>query len=253
MGRKLVPAALLMGAALLWCAQTSSAEAPLADPAAAASAPATAPADAPADTRTDVPTFDRLLGAFKGVRSLSAEFVQESRFAGFSTPRRFAGVVEIVRPGKMRWDYREGSNQQIYVNDREIVVHTPDMRQAILSSLSPSSDRQIPIFLLADVTRIGEAYWVKPGATSGQLVLTPRERDPQAPQQVLLDVGDDGLIRKVALEMPGGNQSEITFSHQQVNPAIAASRFRFSAPPDTNVVRPEAAIGGGKSRGGKSR
>jgi len=200
---------------------------------------------APARAETGQPAvLDTLLATYEKVETLNADFVQESRFAGFSTARRFAGVVNIQRPDRMRWDYRDGSDQQIYVNGREVTVYAPGMQQAIVSILSPASDGQIPIHLLSDVTGLTRTYSVEETAPH-TLRLTPRELSPQTPERIDLELEpDSGLIHRVTMHLPGGNRSDITFSGQTVNGGVAAERFSFSAPKGTHVVRPEALPGG---------
>ncbi|MBI5137499.1 MAG: outer membrane lipoprotein carrier protein LolA [Nitrospirae bacterium] len=183
----------------------------------------------------------RLIGAYQGVERLTADFTQETTYAGFSTARAFGGRLELVRPDRMRWDYRNGSDQQIYVAGREVTVYAPAQQQAIVSTLSHASDQQIPLHLLADVTGIPKTYHVAAGTDPGELVLTPLADDPRAPTAVHLWLHPEtGLIRRVRLLLPGGSRSDIAFTNVDTGAAINDARFRFAAPKGVHVARPEA-------------
>ena len=183
----------------------------------------------------------QLIHAYNGITHLSADFVQTSRFAGFSTVRTFKGQLQLTRPDKMRWDYREGSQQQIYVNGHQVTVYAPASKQAIISQLTPASDRQIPLHLLADVTGIEDTYRVEPGPTPNELVLTLRQPDPKAPTgiQLWLDPASH-LIARVKLSLPGGSESDIRFSHMDGHAQIDPDRYRFTAPKGVYVARPDS-------------
>ena len=183
--------------------------------------------------------LQRLGDAYEGLTSLSTEFTQETRFPGFSKGRVFGGTLELVRPDRMRWDYSQGSRQQLYVASRQVILFAPDSSQAIISELSPASDRQVPLHLLADVTGIRDTYHVTPGDGGYALKLTPIEPHPQAPETIQLWLDPDtGLIRRVRLDLPGGSSSDITFSGLRANAPVDAARFRFTAPEGVHVVRP---------------
>lgn len=187
--------------------------------------------------------FNAMIDTYADIDTVRADFVQESHFAGFSAAKRFAGTLDIARPDRMRWDYRDGSNQQIYVNGRQVTLYAPDSRQAMVSTLSPASDRQIPIQLLADVTRITDLYEVGPTEEAGMWMLRPKEPHPQAPERIEMGIDPKTrLIDVVVLHLPGGNSSRITFDNQRVNAEIDPSRFRFEAPEGVHVVHPETLL-----------
>jgi len=186
-------------------------------------------------------TLTRLIDAYDGVKSLSADFTQESRFAGFNTIKTFKGHLELTRPNRMRWDYRDGSNQQIYLNDHQVTVYSPKAKQAIVSQLTPASDRQIPLHLLADVTGIEKTYRVTSGMDAGELLLTPLESDPKAPQEIHLWVdATSGLIHRIRLLLPGGSRSDITFEHVDPRAQVTPDRYRFKTPKGVYVVHPKS-------------
>lgn len=180
----------------------------------------------------------RLTAAYGPVRTVTATFTQQTRFAGFPTPRTYAGRMDLERPDRMRWDYTEGSAQQVYVDGRTVTVYAPEADQAIVSTLTPASDAQVPLHLLADVTRLEETYRVAPGSDAGALVLTPQNPVPGAPERVTLWLDPDtGLIARVLLALAGGSTSDIRFSDVAVNAPVDPARFTFDPPKGTHLIR----------------
>jgi outer membrane lipoprotein carrier protein len=202
----------------------------------------------PATPETE-PALARLIAAYEQVRTLSGSFTQETRFPGFPRPRTYAGTLDLVRPDRMRWDYTEGSGQQVYVNGRTVTVYVPEAAQAIESRLSPASDRQVPLHLLADVTRIPDTYTVAPGDGADALVLTPRDPDPAAPTSVSLWLSPEtGLIDRVRLELPGGSRSDIAFRDVTTNRPVDPARFEFVAPEGVHQVDADRLVPAGAGR-----
>jgi len=199
-----------------------------------------------ATPETVTATLSRLSAAYDRVESVSADFTQTSRFAGFNTVKTFGGHLDLVRPDRMRWDYRDGSSQQIYLKDRQVTVYAPSGKQAIVSTLTPASDRQIPLHLLADVSGLADTYLVAAGDAPNALILTPKAPASGGPTQIHLWLDNDtGLIGRVRLSLPGGGSSEIAFSDFTTNLPINAERFLFEAPKGVYVVHPKAIFPGG--------
>jgi outer membrane lipoprotein-sorting protein len=180
----------------------------------------------------------RLVAAYTPVRTLTAAFTQETHFAGFPTPRTYGGRLDLSRPDHIRWDYTEGSGQQVYVAGRTLTVYAPEHAQAIVSELNSASDSNVPVQLLADVTRLGDTYRAATGSEPGSIVLTPLKRVPGAPERVTLWLDPDtSLIDRVLLAVPGGSTSDIRFSDVHVNVPIDPARFAFHPPKGTHVIR----------------
>jgi len=184
------------------------------------------------------PTLARMMGAYGPVRTVTAGFTQETRFAGFPTPRTFGGRMDLERPDRMRWDYTEGSGQQVYVNGQTVTVYAPEATQAIESTLTPASDAQVPLHLLADVTRVEDTYHVAAGPDPDSLRLAPRTPAAGAPERVTLWLDPDtGLIARVLLELAGGSTSDIRFHDLVANAPVDPARFAFTPPKGTHMIR----------------
>jgi outer membrane lipoprotein-sorting protein len=90
---------------------------------------------------------------YQALTDLSADFSQSTTVPGFASTLQSKGKLYLAK-GKMRWDYTEPSNQQIYVNERRIQYFIPAHKQVIVSTLSPENDDQIPLHLLMTLERL---------------------------------------------------------------------------------------------------
>ncbi|MFZ5861457.1 MAG: LolA family protein [Nitrospirota bacterium] len=179
---------------------------------------------------------------YHALADLSADFAQSTTVTGFSTTIQAKGKVYLAK-GKMRWDYTEPSNQQIYVNEGRIQYYIPAHKQVIVSTLTPENDDQIPLHLLMTLERLDQDFVV-----SWEDPASPR-RDAEyrlrlEPKRAVADldhvtVGVDAqrrVVTSIALHPKNGNVSSFVFSKLAVNPKLEASLFSFSVPAGIEVV-----------------
>lgn len=197
----------------------------------AAAAPAT-PGDVAAGVRE----------TYQALSDLSADFAQSTTVSGFATTVQSKGRVYLAK-GKMRWDYTEPSNQQIYVNDGRIQYYIPAHKQVIVSTLSPDNDDQIPLHLLMTLERVDQDFtvaWEDPASPRRDQEYRLR-LEPKHPVADLeyVTVGVDAqrrVVTSVALHPKNGNMSSFVFTKLAVNPRLDAKLFSFSVPPGIEVV-----------------
>ena len=73
---------------------------------------------------------------YAATKDFQADFIQETRIAGFETPLQSSGRVYIKKPGYLRWDYAEPSVEHIYVHENQLQMYVPKHNQ-ILKAVSP--------------------------------------------------------------------------------------------------------------------
>ncbi len=179
---------------------------------------------------------------YRALSDLSADFSQATTVVGFSTTVQSKGKLYLAK-GKMRWDYTEPSNQQIYVNDRRIQYYIPAHKQVIVSSLSPDNDDQIPLHLLMTLERLDQDFtvaWEDPASPRREREYRLR-LEPKRPVADLkyVTVGVDAerrVVTSIALYPQNGNVSSFVFSKLVVNPRLDASLFSFTVPSGIEVV-----------------
>jgi outer membrane lipoprotein carrier protein len=179
---------------------------------------------------------------YQALSDLSADFAQSTTVSGFATTVQSKGKVYLAK-GKMRWDYIEPSNQQIYVNEGRIQYYIPAHKQVIVSTLTPENDDQIPLHLLLTLERVDQDFtvaWEDPASPRRDQEYRLR-LEPKRPVADLefVTVGVDvqrGVVTSVALHPKNGNVSSFVFTKLAVNPRLDAALFSFSVPPGIEVV-----------------
>ncbi|MEK7300825.1 MAG: outer membrane lipoprotein carrier protein LolA, partial [Nitrospirota bacterium] len=64
----------------------------------------------------------QLQARYEKTKDLQADFTQKTRIEGFERPVTSSGKVYIKKPGRLRWDYLDPANEQIYVNHDDVKV-----------------------------------------------------------------------------------------------------------------------------------
>src|SRR3989337_2483186 len=68
-------------------------------------------------------------GAYARLADLKADFTQQAFNKSLGQTIKAEGTVYLKRPGKMRWEYRAPSPQQIVSDGRSLWVYTPELNQ----------------------------------------------------------------------------------------------------------------------------
>ena len=114
----------------------------------------------------------------KGVRDLTARFVQSYRSGVLGREVVERGTLAIKKPGRMRWEYKEPEHKLFVSDGKQFFFYVPADRQVIVKE--QAGEQGIPAFLLAG-QGILEQFQVFPepplaGRERLRLVLASRTR-----------------------------------------------------------------------------
>jgi outer membrane lipoprotein carrier protein len=174
-------------------------------------------------------------------RDLEAEFEQILRSGALGSGLRESGRLWVVRPGKMRWDYREPENKVAIVDGDRTWLWIEEDDQLILGRLDGEGD--LLSNLLAGEGRIAELFEVAPAVEAEKaeegvhrVRLVPR-RGGEALEEIVLVVRppEFSIVAAEVLDA-AGNRIEYRFSRFRRNRGIPARRFEFEAPPGAEVL-----------------
>lgn len=202
------------------------------------------PAQAAAPQKNDLSSIvTQIEAAYRNTKELQTDFVQTTQYEGFDAPYISKGRLSIRRPDRMRWDYREPSHHQIYVNGDTVIYLVPEHQQAIRTTMDREVHTPVPLMLLADTAELSKQFsiaWaiMKAGPTKGvyQLRLTGKGAAAAlAPMTIAVDAGSF-LIKKVILHDPSGAQTTFEFSHLTLNGGLDDTLFVFTPPAGIEVV-----------------
>jgi len=188
----------------------------------------------------------RVDDAYAKIQDLQGEFTQETIIEGFETGFQSTGRFYLKKPGLLRWDYLQPSEEHIYVDGDVVMMYVPEHQQVVQGTLTQIAASKGPLALLLGVGKLAEQFTVLEAAdASGEqaelptVILVPKpdgETVPTITKIVLQLFSDSYLIQTMTLFDVNGNISFVRFDHIQVNQGLDANLLKFTLPPDVVVV-----------------
>ncbi len=192
-----------------------------------------------------------LQSTYRNTKDLQADFTQQTHIEGFATPLSSRGRLYIKKPGRLRWDYREPTVEQIYVNKSRVQMYVPAHEQVLIGDLTKMTASRAPLRLLQGVAKLEEEFELarttelQTGAGGLPLVtLLPKTSTHEAVQNVakiVLEVQPKTYyIKTLHIHEISGNISTFEFSNLQANTGLKDDLFEFTVPPGVEVVKAPA-------------
>jgi outer membrane lipoprotein carrier protein len=181
---------------------------------------------------------DRLDAFFSDVVTLDARFAQQVIDDTGQIVQESSGTVQLLRPGRVRWDYETPFKQLIVADGQYLWVYDSELAQATVRELGTALGAA-PIMLLSQRRSIDEDFVVLEEVAAEGLEwveLKPKVRDTDF-LQVRIGMDPEG-IRAMELTDQFEQRTVIRFEDVSINGDIPASRFRFDVPPGVDVIGP---------------
>ena len=177
----------------------------------------------------------------KGVRDLTARFVQSYRSGILGREVVERGTLSIKKPGRMRWLY-SGKERKEFVSDgAKIYSYLPTDKQVIVSPM-PAAEQTTPALFLAGRGNIVRDFTATlaelPGAEPGLvgLKLVPKKTDPELDWLIVgVDPATFQIRQLVATDRQGG-RSTFSFSNLKENRNLSDKLFAFQIPRGVDVI-----------------
>ncbi len=178
---------------------------------------------------------------YNTLQTMRADFTETYKGTGIT--RTESGVLQLKRPGKMRWEYREPRPKFFISDGKTAYFYVPGERQARKSPVKKIDDLRSPLRFLLGHTRLENelrglslAVDLAPLA-AGNVVLrgVPRNLADRI-SQVVLEINPQSQIERMEIDEIDGAITEFRFSRIVENIAMPDSAFRFAAPPGIEIV-----------------
>lgn len=184
-----------------------------------------------------------LEGTYQEISGLRAEFKQASFNKSLNQTIAAEGTVSLKKPGKMRWDFKSPTPQQLVSDGKRFWIYTPELKQVQVAEAPSALTGPAGSFLMG-LGKIREEFHVRflnPVAKADQdglfvLDLTPKRPEPTVARLVLAVDPKEFLVRKATVYDSLGNSVTLRFTKISVNPGLADSLFVFKAPPGVAVI-----------------
>jgi len=184
---------------------------------------------------------ERLRAFTSDLVSLKARFRQTVFDEQHQPTEDSRGIVYLQRPGRFRWSYTEPYPQEIVADGKRVWIYDSELAQVTVKRLNLALG-QTPALLLTTRQPLEKSFFIKElGSKDGLawLELKPRRADATFTSMRL--ALDSQALRIMELTDSFGQRTEIRFSAIEKNPRIAPSRFVFSPPAGTDVIKDDEA------------
>jgi outer membrane lipoprotein carrier protein len=178
----------------------------------------------------------RIEARHRGVRDLTARFVQTYRSGALGREVVEKGVLSLKPPSRMRWEYRDPEKKTFVSDGKTSYFYVPADRQVIRREQSDARD--LPAMLLsghADIVATFDVALETGPAGLQRLRLTPRKAEPEI-EHLYVDVDPADRIRAILVVDAQGNRSQFAFDDIRENVGLEDRLFRFEVPRGVEVI-----------------
>jgi len=177
------------------------------------------------------------------INDLKAEFTQVARNKSLGQDVKAEGTVYLKKGGKMRWDYKTPSPQQIVSDGTYLWVYTPELNQ-VNKGEAPKALAGPAGSFLQGLGKVREEFSVRflnpanktDGAGRPVLDLTPKKPTPLLTRLILTLDPKDHVVREAVLYDQLQNTVTMSFNRVAINPGLSDTLFTFTPPKGAAVV-----------------
>lgn len=178
----------------------------------------------------------RLKAFYQSTPAMKAQFKQTVLDRKGQKVQEVTGSMQLLRPGKFRWDYQQPYVQLIIGDGQKIWLFDPDLNQVTVRTLDKMLGSS-PAALLAGSQEVEKVFDLKNAGRQDELEwveATPREKDGSF-DHVLLGFNGEQLA-EMELHDNFGQTTVIEFSRIERNPKLDNRAFKFTPPAGADVV-----------------
>jgi outer membrane lipoprotein carrier protein len=177
---------------------------------------------------------------YDAIRDFTADFVQESEGGLLRKKQTERGVVQVKKPGKMRWDYK-APEPKVFVSDgRRIYLHVPADNQVIISPVPEQDQATTAVLFLVGKGNLARDFTVSyaEGGSADTYVLKLEPKLPERDYDWLqIEVDRRTLqIRSLSAADVQGGRSTFRFSNFKENAGLSDKTFEFKIPRGADVT-----------------
>lgn len=187
-------------------------------------------------TTTDDAQLTQLLSGFN---AMTANFMQTMYSGKNKVMQKSSGKMALQRPGKFRWQIVQPNPQLLIADGQFLWIYDMDLAQVTRQKLS-AANANSPAYLLSGSVKALQKRFViskmnKSGNAGVWFRLKPRAKSDLF-QWIELHFVNNQLV---GMQMTDslGQLSAFTFTNIKINPPMAPTLFKFTAPKGVDVIK----------------
>ena len=184
--------------------------------------------------------IDKLKSFIAATHSGQADFTQVVLNRDGQRIQSASGIMQFVRPGKFRWEYRKPYEQIIVGDGTKFWLYDPDLNQVTVKKLDAALGSS-PAALLSGSNEIERGFELKDIGKRGGLdwlEAIPRNKDTSF-ESVHMAFDAQSELAIMELRDNFGQDTVLRFSNMKRNPQLAPSLFKFVPPKGADVLGDE--------------
>ena len=177
----------------------------------------------------------RVQAFYAQTKDFSAGFRQHYTYVAIGRVEESEGVVQVKKPGRVRWDYAKPDRRTLYIEDRTLWIWRPDDQEAqVKRDFGGEQLSSAFTFLWGKGNLLKDfsprAVPAPEGLPKGDaLELTPIKAMPGI-EKLLFVVAKDGQVLASVVTNPQGDINQIVFSAAKIDQGLSDSLFHFAPP-----------------------
>lgn len=174
--------------------------------------------------------IDTLIDKFTKIKSLKADFYQETTIKDFGTDA-YTGVIKLLSNNKVLWDYKTPYPQYYLFTKDSMEYYDSSTEQLIRQKVTSSGSNNVVFQILLDLREAKKVFNFEP-VSQNVLKLIPKT---DIGLKYLLLEFSDRYIKKINSEDNNGNLTVITFNNVQIDANIEEYEFKKEVPLNTEI------------------
>ena len=179
---------------------------------------------------------ERLKAFYESTPAMKGHFKQTVLDKSGRKVQEVSGVMQLLRPGRFRWDYQKPYVQLIIGDGKRVWLYDPELNQVTVRTLDKILGAS-PAALLAGNLEVEKIFDLKDiGKQNGMewVEATPKDKDGGF-ERVLLGFKGDQLA-EMELHDNFSQTTVVEFIGLERNPKLSPQAFRFFPPAGADVV-----------------
>ncbi len=169
------------------------------------------------------------------VRTLTADFIQQTIDEKGNISQESRGKFYLKRPGKFRWTYQLPYRQEIVADGGKVWFYDPDLEQVTVKTID-SALGSAPALLLSGQLKLSQRFVVTAQGKKDDLSwLELKPKDEEDVFRRLRVEMKDGRLHSMELADNFGQLTRIRFSEMKLNIPLGDEIFKFVPPPGVDV------------------
>jgi outer membrane lipoprotein carrier protein len=177
---------------------------------------------------------------YDAIRDFTADFVHESEGGLLRKKQTERGVVQVKKPGKMRWDYKSPETKVFVSDGRRIYLHVPADNQVIISPVPDQDQATTAVLFLVGKGNLTRDFTVSyvDGGGPDTYALRLQPKLPERDYDWLQLVVDRRTlqIRTLSAADSQGGRSTFHFANFKENTGLSDKTFTFKIPRGADVT-----------------